>query len=309
MEIETSTTHIGALTEGTPVWSFDGILCHTMACPVAIGTDQSEFTTPPIFPWGQHFFPAGCCIEVDVISYGEMEAVTEHLSGNGGQGTPIPKRDPIETEDFEPLTEADVVELIKAKGGKFDPSDMTPALVAFAQEWLAEYDGDFEFLLDVRSKTAKRGLSAGQAKGVCNCIRASYNRGEFGDKPAKAAAPETGLDLTSLHSAFYAIPGDESRLKIRVNAPTKGKWVGWVFVDDGAAYGYANKYGSQKPGAFYRGDIAEKLAIIVADPEAALKAYGDITGKCGHCNRQLEDETSVERGVGPICWVKYGHAG
>jgi hypothetical protein len=36
----------------------------------------------------------------------------------------------------------------------------------------------------------------------------------------------------------------------------------------------------------------------------ALQAYGAITDHCGVCNLPLEDQISVERGIGPKCYKK-----
>lgn len=114
-------------------------------------------------------------------------------------------------------------------------------------------------------------------------------------------AKDTGLDLTSLPSGRYAVPDGDTRLKLRINRPTSGKWAGFVFVDDGAAYGQRTRYGMQRPGETYRGKLEDQLAAIVADPHAAMAAYGQLVGECGNCSRRLEDETSVALGVGPIC--------
>lgn len=118
--------------------------------------------------------------------------------------------------------------------------------------------------------------------------------------------PESGLDLSDLPAGYYAVPGGETRLKLRVKKPTEGKWAGWVFVDDGAAYGHGKKYGSQRPGATYRGQVVEALEAIAQDPRAASKAYGRLVGRCGVCGRHLEDETSVAEGIGPICAGRLG---
>ena len=48
-----------------------------------------------------------------------------------------------------------------------------------------------------------------------------------------------------------------------------------------------------------------KKARTLKDPLAAQVAYGKLTGTCGYCGRVLEDEESVERGIGPICAQKY----
>lgn len=123
------------------------------------------------------------------------------------------------------------------------------------------------------------------------------------EKTSSAPAPDSGLDLTDLPSGYYGVPQGETRLKVRVNQVTSGKWAGWTFVDDGAEYGAQTKYGAQRPGQTYQGQIQDQLRRIMEDVPAALKAYGDLTGRCGICNRKLEDEESVARGIGPICFA------
>jgi hypothetical protein len=122
----------------------------------------------------------------------------------------------------------------------------------------------------------------------------------------KAKAESTGeaLDISSL-SGYYAVPNGETRLKVRVRKATNGRWAGWIFVDDGAAYGSRQNYGRQAPGGTYTGDIVDALKAILADPYEAMVAYGKLTGTCGACGRLLEDEASIEAGIGPICAKKF----
>jgi hypothetical protein len=108
--------------------------------------------------------------------------------------------------------------------------------------------------------------------------------------------------MTSRGIVRFAVPGGDTRLKVRVKFARNGT----IYVDDAAVYGEGQFYGSQKPGQAYRGKIAEALAAIVADPKAAAIRYTELTGKCAVCARHLEDETSVERGVGPVCAAKIG---
>jgi hypothetical protein len=128
--------------------------------------------------------------------------------------------------------------------------------------------------------------------------------------PVVEAPAADGLDLTVLpvsdtqEAMWFGVPGMDTRLKLRVKRPTEGKWAGWVFVDDGAAYGYGTRYGKQAPGGRYVGQVQAELAAIIADPIAALAKYGALTDHCGVCSRPLEDETSVARGIGPKCWAK-----
>ena len=113
------------------------------------------------------------------------------------------------------------------------------------------------------------------------------------------------IDLHNLNSGFYAVPDGDTRLKIAVHRPKKNsKWFGWIFVDDGAEYGSRKNYGRQGPDAMYTGLIREELQAVLDNPVEALQAYGRLTGSCGVCGRILEDEESVARGIGPICWGK-----
>lgn len=122
----------------------------------------------------------------------------------------------------------------------------------------------------------------------------------------KAAAPTSGLDLTEVPAGLYAVPNGETRLKIAIRKPGKNsKWHGSIFVDDGAEYGNRQNYGRQLPGKEYEGKVVEQLIAIAADPLAAMKAYGNLVGHCGACGRKLEDEKSIELGIGPVCLAKF----
>ena len=163
-------------------------------------------------------------------------------------------------------------------------------------------------------KCAKCGGHVAEGEGLLGGQRGAWiTTHKDGECPAAApAAPVAaqsdaeGLDLTHIPSGTYAVPGSDSRLKVRIdNVDKPGKWNGWVFVKDGAEYGQQRRYGSQRPGGTYSGQIEAELAIIAADPRAAAAAYGAITGKCCCCGRQLEDADSVARGIGPVCAQKF----
>lgn len=116
------------------------------------------------------------------------------------------------------------------------------------------------------------------------------------------------VDLRSVPSGLYADPeGDDSRLKVFIQHGKEGtKWEGFIFVKDGAEYGVGRRYGTQVPNSGeYRGQIAPVLQRIAADPFAASTAYGRLVGRCGVCNRKLEDALSVAEGIGPVCKGKF----
>lgn len=193
---------------------------------------------------------------------------------------------------------------------KFTPEDCEASadLTYFAGQyvrayWTAENPAPNTFLLNMSNALGKWGkLTPGQAKGVLNWWKGSVRNVE-----AKSAPEVAGLDLSGMPTGLYADPQpSDSRLKVKINNVTKGNWIGWVFVNDGAEYGMGTKLGAQKPGQLYKGKVAEVLARIVANPAEAMRAYGKLTGTCGNCGRHLEDATSVEYGIGPICRGKLG---
>jgi len=134
----------------------------------------------------------------------------------------------------------------------------------------------------------------------------------IGECPAKAPKADTapakstpaGLDLSGMVPGYYAVPNGDTRLKVAISHG-KNNWEGFTFVKDAAEYGAGSRYGMQKPGQPYQGKIQTELAAILADPKAAMAAYGKLVGKCGACGRTLEDETSIANGIGPICATKF----
>ena len=160
----------------------------------------------------------------------------------------------------------------------------------------------------------------GQWVVYCGPSEADCGTRETRDRQAAAAADtpsvarsepaRDSIDLSALPSGRYAVPGGETRLKVKIDnliidTPRNPKWAGYVFVSDAAEYGRGQRYGTQRPGQRYDGDVIDALRVIAADPRAALAAYGQLTGRCGACNRKLEDETSVALGIGPVCRTKH----
>ena len=288
----TTTTDIPAVHYIDP----DGLVGHLPGCPQRVPGGHYVEGPPP--------FAASCCIDLEEDTRLDPRFKTEddpfpEFTPGAKPSTPRATEDEWEVDRVE--------EWLKELGRKTEARDMTPGLVKAIERWLRDYEGDFEFLLDVRSKLGARGLSDGQAKGVANCWRADVYR----RKPKATPGKPSGLDLTGVPSGKYAVPGGDTGLKVKVdNIDKEGKWEGWVFVKDENPYGSQQRYGSQKPGGLYNGSIAAELAVIAADPVAASKEFGRITSTCGFCGADLRDNkkkgrdglTSVERGIGPDCF-------
>ncbi len=70
----------------------------------------------------------------------------------------------------------------------------------------------------------------------------------------------SGEDRTDL---WVAVPGGDTRLKLHLSRPRDGKWAGYVFVKDAAVYGEGRKYGTQRPGQAYHGQVEDELRAIL----------------------------------------------
>lgn len=93
----------------------------------------------------------------------------------------------------------------------------------------------------------------------------------------------------------YAVvdPADGILKFFSVSKPTQGKWQGYTFV---SIFASNEKYPLKNP--MMRGRI---LLEISKDPKAAMLRYGKEIGRCGHCGRQLTNEESRAKGIGPVC--------
>ncbi len=84
----------------------------------------------------------------------------------------------------------------------------------------------------------------------------------------------------------------------KVDRPTEGRWAGYVFVKHIVG-------GDEERMSRAAGDaILAKIAEVGA--EAASARYGHEIGECGMCGRQLTNDESRARGIGPICAAKAG---
>lgn len=87
--------------------------------------------------------------------------------------------------------------------------------------------------------------------------------------------------------------GDAGKLHFfKIDAPTEGRWKGYVFVKEMAS-------DTEYPVKGERG--VQVIDEIAKDARGAMLTYGREIGKCGHCGRTLTDEESRAYGIGPIC--------
>lgn len=100
------------------------------------------------------------------------------------------------------------------------------------------------------------------------------------------------IDSPKVAGGRYAIKINDKMRFFEVNAPDKGRWAGYVFVNEQA--------GSELFPIRNNKQRADILNMLAKDSEA-LARYGQELGYCGMCNRELTDETSRAIGIGPVC--------
>ena len=52
--------------------------------------------------------------------------------------------------------------------------------------------------------------------------------------------------------------------------------------------------------------VLDEINFIAKDPLSAAQMFGQKTGRCSCCGRELTVEESIRLGIGPICRLKFG---
>jgi hypothetical protein len=181
----------------------------------------------------------------------------------------------------------------------YGPGSRVRILKNAAEAWVSEYNGTFQYLVDMRRDLESYGvLSASKARGVLNCMRNEILRGQKASAPATSAELGGGTFLPGLNR--YAVTIDGKLRFFSLNQPTEGKWKGSRFLDE--------LFGA--PGDFRKEAIKgnakfQILSAIGGDPDA-LARFGRELGACGVCGSPLTDAASREAGIGPVCMAKLG---
>tara|TARA_R110000737_G_scaffold229677_1_gene243237 strand:- start:1214 stop:2119 length:906 start_codon:yes stop_codon:yes gene_type:complete len=177
-------------------------------------------------------------------------------------------------------------------------------------QWL-DANTSFEFAQSLRAQLSKKGtLSDGQVAAVHKSIA---KKAEFKKAQVVREATAAVVNVDKLAAAFE-------------NAATSLKWPKIRFI--GFVISRASDT-SRNPGALYvKADDATflgkivagrfitsrecdaateaKVLAVLADPEASAVLFGKEVGACSCCGRELTNQVSIDRGIGPICAVKFG---
>lgn len=121
------------------------------------------------------------------------------------------------------------------------------------------------------------------------------------------------VDLTPIKNMFEnARNAGYKRAKYRAEgitlslAGTNSRNAGAIYVKDFTG----NYLGKVQDNVFhpaYMGESAiEPLKLIAVNPLQAAIRYGQQTGQCACCGRELTNSESIQLGIGPICREKWG---
>ena len=165
-----------------------------------------------------------------------------------------------------------------------------------AHAYVTNYNGTFDYMVDMRKRDSS--LTIPMLRGVLNCMRAELSRmDKFKDtNSADTIATEDTI------SGRYAIDLNGKLGFFKVDVVTEGKWAGWTFVKRIIGGGR----GSDNLVPVKGSERSTVLNTIGSDPQGAMLRYGQEIGICGVCSRDLTDESSRAKGIGPICSENLG---
>ena len=135
--------------------------------------------------------------------------------------------------------------------------------------------------------------------------------GDFNDMVALfKVAKESGLKFPKIR-----LDAGEQRIVLAVcGARSKSPGAirvtnGMGFHDPGNLYfGQIDTDGRWLPGRDATDEVVDMLRDFATNPEGVAAAYGQRTGSCCFCGRELTDARSTDVGYGPVCADKYGLA-
>jgi hypothetical protein len=177
-------------------------------------------------------------------------------------------------------------------------------------EWL-DTNTSFEFAQSLKAQLSKKGtLSDGQVAAAHKCIA---KKAEFKKAQVVREATAAVVNVDKLTSAFENAASSLKWPKIR--------FIGFVISrasdtsrNPGALYVKADNdtyLGKIVAGRFITSrectaEVEADVLRVLADPEASAVLFGKEVGACSCCGRELTNQVSIDRGIGPICAVKFG---
>jgi hypothetical protein len=210
---------------------------------------------------------------------------------------------------------------------KFCDSDLTTdqTLCIAAMDYVNNYNGNFDFVLDLQDKSARWTLSVGQLRGALNVLRAEVEREKkISTKPAttvqEVAAKATSLPEAGLTYTVAWEDGTWTTIKITDTNTWQGfegtgmlcakylagsdnetSFTGFAFIKPNGDIVVWKKF--RESDASGKSRIIDALRVVceTEDRGELTQLYAEKSGRCSKCGRKLTVPASLHRGMGPIC--------
>lgn len=185
-----------------------------------------------------------------------------------------------------------------------------PALVAFLREatkWS-------QFAIDLVANLSTGVTPTERQEQAAYSMLAKHQAREEA-KRAERVQSQVEVDLSSIRTMFetavsngYKKPCYRAEGLVINRAPDTGNNPGALYVksEQGIYMGkiLGTTFTPNREGR--EGKAADLLSAIASDPLAAALRYGQRTGRCSCCGRELTKEASINAGIGPVCATKWG---
>lgn len=177
-------------------------------------------------------------------------------------------------------------------------------------QWLAENMEQNSFAASLAESLDSYGTLTDRQLGA---VRSNIDRAV-----ARALAPE--VSVAEIEARFAAAKARQiKKPAMRLDtfvfkyAGDTGRNAGAIYVTDTEVQddeGKAQYLGKVLGGKFLAvsactPDQQSRVIAAAANPSEAAKAYGQRTGNCSICGRELTADESIDRFIGPICFSKY----
>ena len=160
--------------------------------------------------------------------------------------------------------------------------------------WVIKLAGEAE----TRQATASVVLATAEQLGDFDAMVALFNVA----KESGLKFPKVRLDTAGEQRIVLAVCRARSKNPGAIRVTN-----GMGFHDPGNLYfGQIDKSGRWLPGRDATDEVVAILRDFAADPAGVAAAYGQRTGSCCFCGRELTDARSTDVGYGPVCADKYG---
>jgi hypothetical protein len=181
--------------------------------------------------------------------------------------------------------------------------------------WMQESAERFEFARSMLEAVNKWGaLTERQLETVQRLVAQSAERkAKWAEERAARDQAAPAVSVEAIEVAFgKAKQAGIRRPKLRLDsftfspASADGKNAGALYVKEGETYLGKIAGGKLFASRDCSSENQERILAVAADPEQAAVAYGKRFGQCSVCARELTNEDSINRGIGPICAERFG---